>query len=782
MERFVPGQRVAPSGPLAAYRQPLPEDLLIEYVDLLSSPGELVIAPFAQSDVLARVASARGRRSVSAHANPLVSLLIRVAATPAPADAVSALQQQVADAPHHAMTTRQHLLDLYRSRCPSCGWELSADYLVWSREQNAPLAKGLICPSCGHAGESPVDDEDLTLAAGHETRALAYWRVLNRLATRDEPIYGRAQSLLDLYTGRNLYALHHLTTRIEAGRIDLGAEMAGDTRAAILLECLDSGASLDSPTRSRRMARPGAPARFVERNVWRLFESACTHARARAGRPAIPVAPLKLPLERTIISTANAAQLARIIPDDRADLIISAPPAPWPAFWALSYMWTAWIMGRQPAANLAHWLKRHQVDWDWYVEVMAVALSSLARLLHADGHIVLAWQPEHARWVEAILLAAGQAELTLAGLTCQCQTPWDADAGPATEYRIVLTPKTPRVAPLAGSRSSVDLLETGIRRAGKEAAFATLAARAEPTPGAVVHAGVYRRLVEEGLLGPGSAIRQQPAILHFVENTTWRDAIEDKGIRLLDAAPSEEPPAAPTHPDLEPALWWTDVALVGELSLTDRVETYVRRLLEELPAQSRDHIARAVYEHFPGLLTPDEGVIAACIAAYARQGESGGWSLRAEDEPVRRQADLAATVESLQQLGERLEMAVKCGPAQDPSLRPTDLLWTPAAGRPFLFRVVSDTLTAHLECDAELVALQPRCYIVLPGGRSSLARFRQRERPLWLAAASAHDWRFIKYRHIRRLGREGKLDMDGLLRILELDPIVDHDKAQLPLL
>jgi hypothetical protein len=783
MERFVPGQWAALNEPLVSYRQPLSEQVLRTYIDLLSTPGGLVVSPFAQSECLARVASAMGRRSVSAHANPLLMLLARARAAPAPVDAIDALYRQVADAPHHAITTRQHTLDLYRSRCPHCGWALSADYFVWGREENRPLAKGYTCPSCEAAGEHPVDAEDLELAAGYQTKSLPYWRVLSRLASRGDAIYPRAQSLLDLYTGRNLYALHHLTSRVEGARLDLAAGRSTDARAAILLDCLERGASLDSPTRARRMARLGAPARFVEHNVWRLFEQACVMARGWARWPAIAHTALRSPLERTTITVSNAAQLSRALPDASVELIISSPPTPGPAFWTLSYMWSAWLLGKSQATSLAHWLKRHSVDWNWYVEVLSMTLSSLGRLLSPEGHLVLAWRCEQTRWIEAVLIAAGQAELSMAGLACQPLTTEDTgDAPDAAEYRIVLAPRRVHAAWVTRARNDAGELELHIRRAGRESALSVLSARGEPTPGPLLHAGAYRRLIDEGLLSPGAVIRQQTSVLHFVERTIWRDVLGKDGIWPLEAPETVAPLDDIPHPDLKPELWWSERVASDGAPLLDRIELCVVDLLSEASSFAPADLYDAIYTRFEGALTPGQEAVTACIASYARQDDAGEWRLRVEDECAGRQTEMRYVQQCVERLGERLRMKAHVGRFGECALRDNDVVWESDAEPPYLLRVVCDTVSAHLEIEAALASHMPQCVLVLPGGRSSLVLFRLRSSAPWREAVERQGWRFVKYRHVRRLMREEVVDRSSLLSIVGLDPIVEHAEVQMPLL
>jgi hypothetical protein len=114
-------------------------------------------------------------------------------------------------------------------------------------------------------------------------------------------------------------------------------------------------------------------------------------------------------------------------------------------------------------------------------------------------------------------------------------------------------------------------------------------------------------------------------------------------------------------------------------------------------------------------------------------------------------------------------------------LCPTDVWWTVDGEQHYLFRVVCQTVSDPLEPDSRLVSQAPRCYLVLPGGRSALVRYRLNACPLWAEQIRRCGWQFVKYRHVRRLSRERVVDKHSLLTIVGLDPIVERDEAQIPL-
>lgn len=785
MERFVAGRRDPPDGPLKAYLQPLPFTALEEYMEELTEPGEVVLTPFVQSDTAARAAAAHGRRSISVHGNPLCTLLTRLQLSPPPAELLNRLYAAVAASPHMGLTLRQHLLDLYRGRCPHCGWNLSAELFIWEREPRKLLARRYRCESCGSAGEAPADDADQQIAAAYPARALSYWRALHRLTRRDDPAYERLQELLELYTPRNLYALFELTRRLEAFAGRHPQPEAQDLWRALLLYCLDAGAGLDSPERVRRTTRPAMPARFLERNVWLVFEEACEWARRliETRRP-LPIATQwQTPLPPTTVTTASVGQLRKVLPANGISLIITAPPSPEPAFWIMSFLWTAWMSGRPQAEPLEPWLAHHLTDWDWYAEVFQRTLRALTHLLTSEGHIVLILRSEQERWIEALMTAVGMAGLDIAGFACQPAEPLDGGP-PAAEYRIVLRPGLRQMRLTLSLPETQEGLAGGLRLIGRQAVEEVLSLRAEPTQGLYLHAAAYRRLAEAFPWGTAGRVPLPAPLFYFITDHIWED-LAGAGELFPMESDGEIPSARPPEPGLRPLFWWQAglETSLRQLPLTDRVERFVRDWLEREGPAPAPALCRAVYDQFPGFATPPQEAIAACLTSYGRPGADNRWELRPEDAPARRQAECLELADAIRDIGARMGMQVMRpdSPAgQELGLLPQDALW--AGERVWLFRVAADTALEHLRPPAPLLANSPLLFLIIPGGRAPLVLYRRRACPLWNRALQRYGWRLVKFRLMRRLAGEMPREADELLKMLALDPIIVQDEPQARLL
>ena len=67
--------------------------------------------------------------------------------------------------------------------------------------------------------------------------------------------------------------------------------------------------------------------------------------------------------------------------------------------------------------------------------------------------------------------------------------------------------------------------------------------------------------------------------------------------------------------------------------------------------------------------------------------------------------------------------------------------------------------------------------MVIPGGRSALVSHKLSRNPLWQRTAEEAGWRFIKYRHVRKLADQSDINEYALQTIIGLDPIVDPSEG-----
>jgi hypothetical protein len=130
-------------------------------------PGDTVLDPWAGTGWTARRAIAHGMRVVAADPSPFAQLAgqaFLLAPEPLALDAAFA---QLAASRRVDVPLRQHLEELYATRCSTCRRPVVGEQFIWPRDGDAPGRKIYHCPNCdvsvGGPAErvAPIDDADL---------------------------------------------------------------------------------------------------------------------------------------------------------------------------------------------------------------------------------------------------------------------------------------------------------------------------------------------------------------------------------------------------------------------------------------------------------------------------------------------------------------------------------------------------------------------------------------------------------------------------------------------
>jgi hypothetical protein len=147
---------------------PSPADNLLDAeLAAFARPGDTVLDPWAGTGWTARRAIAAGMRAVAADPSPFAQLAAQAfLLAPEPA-AIDAAFGQLSSSRRVDVPLRQHIEELYATRCAACHRPVVGDQFIWPRDADAPGRKVYRCPSCdisiGGPEErvAPVEDADL---------------------------------------------------------------------------------------------------------------------------------------------------------------------------------------------------------------------------------------------------------------------------------------------------------------------------------------------------------------------------------------------------------------------------------------------------------------------------------------------------------------------------------------------------------------------------------------------------------------------------------------------
>ena len=762
MVQFIPGRLTFPHGPLARYRPVQPDRAVDAYVRRLTQPGDLVVDLFCQGPAVVREAVDAGRRALGFSVNPLLLLAAHLGLTRPATAALNAAFARLVDSLKGDVPLRHHLPSLYRSACPTCGTPGIAEWFAWNRDENYPFKKAVRCPECEAVQEGLADDDDVESGLRFQSRGLAYYYALDRVAPLGHQGRERAAQLVELYTPRNLSALMDLAMRLEGLAADEEVTLA---LAGVLLECFDAGSSLDPFDEQRPRPRTlRTPSRYVERNVWLCFEQGFsdlleTTPPLSAQRAADAAALVRGEAEGYALLSHAARDARESIPPGSAALVFVDPPQPDGIFWALSALWAGWLWDSAPAHALRPFLRRRRFDWDWHRRMLQTALEAARPLLAPGGHLVTAFSgPDHALLTSTCLAVCG------AGYE-----PEGWGYSPGIGYRLAWRWSAQAVD--AGRDDDVETIARESLTVAQDAMERALRERGEPTERSLLHASACAGLVESGLLARAATIspdseNKDAARPNAEVFTLVADAVDHAFdaatiVRLTEQGEAEE------------TLYWLADSDRAAEPLADRVGGYVCELLDQRPAWNPDELVNAVYAHFPGPLTPDLALVLICVDSYSVQ-EGKTLHMRPEDDSLRRAAELRSLRGDLAELGARLGFEVQWRGSWD-------VRWLREEREAYVFDVsATAALGRHLLARRAVDEGALRC-LVIPGGRAALVGFKVQRDPRLARAVTEDGWQFVKFRHVRRLHTEKDLDRHALKTVLGLDPIVEQEAVQIPL-
>jgi hypothetical protein len=790
---FYPGRKPDPPEPMKEFLAPCNSGVGAEFVHRLGSAGRLVVDPFGQSPLLALDMARAGAAVLVASPNPIVRAWIHLLAEP-PSPAIlrrvlSRLAESTA-APaggtgRPTETMEAHIRSLYAGTCAFCGKEAEAGGFLWERMESAreftpasdsprrrparteaspetgreeapseetpgflpfPLQetgdarlvkRECRCTHCGHSVEEPALPADDDLIRPFATHPVQYHLALERLAPPGDPDRVHAEEAMGVYPPRALYALFTILIRLETLNLDPEERRSADL---LMLAALDRAHILRGHGRSVRL-RPRSlqpPPEYREENVWRLLEETA-EAWSRPPR-SVPCArwhPGEKPEAGAVsVFAGGARELAQHLDAIPPAAVISFFPRPNQAAWTLSAMWAGWLWGRSSAAALGPVLRRRRYDWTWHAQAIRASAAALAAHLPAETPFLGMLGESEPEFLAAAVWSMHQSGFVLQSRALRSDTDtaqmlWNAPGAgrPGVPHGPAGCEPTFEVARLA-SRQLISF-------------------RAEPVPWELLHAAAWTEAAARRIIPTASGEDKDTAFSQC--QTAVRNAIQkDPTIQSTTRKESEAG-----------QFWWLPGDDLVANPLMDLVEMEAARiLLKEGPLAAEDLDSR-ICAFFPGLQTPEERLVRACLASYGREmGEGPVFGLRLEDYPAEREVELGIVRTGLLTLGDQLGFRVSEEKA---------ICWADAFGhRTHCFLpIATGMIGRHLLNPA----YDPKTsWIVLPGGRSPLVEYKIK-RNVRLHRAVQAGWRFLKFRHLRNLMGERQLAPDNINDWLKLDPL-----------
>ncbi len=733
---YIPGSP-PPARPLDRYLPPIPAGVVSAWLEANVPKGAWVLDPFGATPQIAVEAARTGYRVAVAANNPVARFLLETRALAPSAEDFRAALAELASARRGDERLETAVLDLYQTTCPKCGQQTPAHAFIWDQINAGPIAKIVHCKLCSESGEYPTDDLDQERAAAYSRSGPQLSRALERIAPKGDPDREHAEEAIQAYLPRAVYALFTIINRVDGMTLDEGQQRLV---SALVLSACDRATSLWPHGGGRsRPKQLVAPAQFREYNLWHQMERSIDLWAQQAEPLSLVTWPDAPPATGGIsLFEGRFRDMANDLGKIKLDAVVTAFPRPNQAFWTLCALWAGWLWGREAIGPFALVLRRKRYDWSWHAEALHAGLAPLSEHIAANTPFFGIVGESEPGFNTAVITAANLADLRIEGLALRREE---------EQLQITWRKGLPALA-----ATQADPAE-GIRRA----AVKLLGVRGEPSHFQQVQLAGLTELSKRTHLG--SALRD-PGELQTETRSTFEIGLTFRGSFTRFGASEQS---------LETGLWWLLDPEAARSPLADRVEMAVVRYLLRRPGHSLDEIDQVLCGVFPGLLTPPRSLAEVVLKSYGEE-KDGRWSVAPSDLPKERRKDLDEMRKGLRSLGERLGCQVG---------NENSIAWRDIEGRLlFSFFPIASALLG----DVLLKSASPpeKSLILLPGRRAALALYKIDRDPRFKQAVE-DGWRFIKFRHLRRLAENKSLNAESFAELLELDPLT-MEQAQAPLL
>lgn len=760
---FITGQPIDNSGLLSRFLPPIPEGIATKWAAENLEASSWILDPFGTSPEFALELARAGYKVFITANNPVARFLLDLGAHPPKEDELRSALAELASSRVADERLEIHIQQLYRSTCSQCGQPVIAEAFIWDWEADAPYAKIYECSHCGESGEHSVVQSDIELARSFSASSLHRMRVLERITPPGDSERGNVEEALSVYLPRAIYALVIMVNRLNsllASPHNFGSDQSKRDKCliALVLSALDRGNNLWShPTGRLRPKQLSSSPNFKEENLWLTLEKAVESLASDREPVQFSVFPSTPSDGGGIILFEGPLRELSVdlsIPnsDQQIDFqaIATVIPRHNQAFWTLSALWAGWIWGGEAIGSFRSVLRRRRYDWSWHCGALNSAFSLIANLFPKRTPVFGLVAEAESSFLGASIIAADRAGFSLTGIALRvdsklAQLHWDFVPGGQPPFHISVTQ-------IVEEQQEKLIVENGIKQLTKHG---------EPTPYIVIYADALSTIVEnhflarDGFLSPAD---EYSRIDQWIEDTL---SFKNNFIRY---GGGEKSPG-------KASLWHQDIDLPSS-PRSDNVEIEVYQLMTQRRLDDVIHLDQSICDMFPGLLTPDFGLILSCLESYSDSAlfTSRKFNLRTQDEPHRRNLELASVRLSLCDLGNRLEFSPH---GENP------IVWRDNEGHESLVFYVSSS--AAIGNTIFNNAYPPaKSIIVLPGARANLVLRKLRMNVLFKHEIE-RGWRFLKFRHLRHLLESPSLSRENLDTLLALDPLTESP-AQMRLL
>lgn len=712
---YIPIEPGAASVALERYLPPCPNGVMAAWLKKNIDAGSWVVDVLGSTPLTAIQAAQCGYRVLTARSNPLVRFMLEVLASAPTENNFRLALNTLLRTKVGAETLAHHLQGLYETRCPSCNQLTQAQGYVWEKYGQQPKLRLVDCANCGQKGELPLGEADLECLARIEaqkkkTRARAKQRVMLGLK---EGAYG-LEDALSCYADRPLYFLMTFINKLDGMTRDEGPRRL---LRALILSLMDAGSNLwHWPPKNERPLSLNTPAEFLEHNLWDELQSALKFWTILDSPVTVTRWP-ELPPDGGGIclylrSAANLKEIASFVKPQAALVNFPRPNQAW---MTLTVLWSGWLWGVKAIEHLRRSLKNRRYDWRWLAGTHQLALRQVNHLLSEGRPVFGILNDSSPSYLFAVLTAARSCQLSLKGIALR-------QARHITQFEWRYDPKQEAESKSPDFQDYARMMREAMRMKGEP-----LSSEEVMTICRIQHA-----LMEKL---PANLLEMDDNLLdeHL---SRIKSALQNSG--LFTIYKNANIPGG--------SQWWPTQSIDSEIPLSDRLENSISILLQKGQPVHTQEVNRYICGEFPGLFVPSMEGIQICLESYAAPlpGQTDGWILRKEDEPVQRAAEINKAIQALKFLGVKVGCRIE---GENP------LTWLEKNGQVMhRFHLIGNGIISPFMSEPQ-AARAGQNVLIFPASRSRLILYKLKNNAAWQTQVE-NNWQLVKMRHLQKMASQ----------------------------
>ncbi|MCJ7622880.1 MAG: hypothetical protein MUO76_05205, partial [Anaerolineaceae bacterium] len=517
---------------------------------------------------------------------------------------------------------------------------------------------------------------------------------------------------------------------------------------ALLLHTLDEGNALWSwPTARSRPRQITTPPQFREKNLWNALEEAIALWTSQPSKidlthwPELPPSTGGICLYKGRLKSFQAESKKRM----EFDAAITVFPRPNQAFWTLSAVWSGWLWGKEMVLPLKSALVRRRYDWNWHTAALHHTLSTLEELLHPNRPLFGILPELETGFLSAVVVSSESAGFHLRGIALRSEQAIAQGEWLPVSQESVST-----------SRSLDAICHNSIQL--------YLNLRNEPASQTQIYANCLSAIAADGIIPKQSGQLPYHTLKEF-----------HKGIPPLFSDTSIIRSFKDGSSNLSLDAWWLcEPNPHSNLTLTDRIEIELIRLLQKNPGISIHDLDKELCTLFPGLLTPSIEFIRTCLKSYAKTDleKPDQWYIQTREKISAREANISTAKQNLKKICDELGYKIE---------GENHYSWVTSSGEIiYKFYIIASSVISHFVLFPSRIPPE-KSIIVLPGSRARLLSLKLQKDPR-LAEATANGWRFLKFRHLQRMAERIDMNFDLWEYLLDKDPPSFEEPTQMQIL